>query len=327
MKILLIGPESVFTTGVRCALVAEGHQVAFIDERGLRRWPFLWRLVRRIRPLRRISNQLLGWHIIRRARQFCPSMACIIKGTRVTTSTLRALKAMGVTLVNWFPESSRNELYRVWLDRHVGWYDYFFIFDSEFLERQKDFPNTRLAYMPFGVDPDAFSIDGVSADDHKKYDADVCFIGAWYPEREQILARLEDFDLKVFGWKGWEKTSVAHRYGGPLNAHESAIACRCANIVLNMNIQPPVHGVNAKTFEICASGGFQLTDFRSDLPDLFIADRELVVFRSPEELVAIIRKYLDDPQARERIARAGHARVMRDHTLRKRVRTMITAIA
>lgn len=325
-RVLLVAPKSDFTDQLIRAFGDEGHQLQWIDERGLRIWPPLWRLVRHIRPLRRLSNRLLGRHIVGQASRWRPDLVLVCKGTTVKEPALRTLRGMGIRLANWFPENGRNEPYRSWLDRHIGLYDHFFSFDSGILERQRDFPRTRIGWLPLGVDPDAFTTGPLTADDHARYDCDVCFVGARYPERERMLAMLTDFKLKIFGWKDWEHSPLASHYHGPLDAAGSAKAYRCAAVVLNMNLEPPVNGVNAKTFEICAAGGFQLTDFRTDLPRLFTEGQELAVFKSIGELKEKIEYYLAHPDERGEIARVGRERVLREHTLRHRVRTIISAV-
>jgi spore maturation protein CgeB len=246
-------------------------------------------------------------------------MALVLKGTTVKEPTLRALRSMGVSLANWFPENGRREPYQSWLDAHVGLYDVFFCFDSELLERQNEFPNTRLVWLPFGIDPRAFDVS-VSDDDRERYTCDVVFVGACYPERVRTLSALKHLDLRIFGWKGWERTELADRYHGPLNVRQSAKAYRCAKVCLNVNLEPPVAGVNVKTFEIAAAGGFQLTDFRDDLPKLFEEGKDVAVFRSREELLGQVRRYLNNDAARVAVAQAGHERLVRDHTMRARIR-------
>ncbi len=326
MKVLLVAPRSDFVMQLVHAFEHEGHQVRYINERGLASWPLLWRMVRRMPWFRRLRNSLLARQIIWKSHLFRPDLVLICKGTTIKEPTLRALRHTGATIANWFPENGHNDPYRMWLDRSIGLYDIFFAFDSALLERQHEFPHTRIVHLPLAVGPESFSVNSLTREDHVHYDADLCFVGAWYPERERILQELTHGDLKIFGWKGWEQSSLARHYRGPLNAHESAKAYRCAKIVINMNLEPPVNGVNAKTFEICAAGGFQLTDWRADLPLLFNEHEEVAVFRTVSDLKEKISHYLAHDAERQHIARAGYERVMREHTMHHRVRTIIANV-
>lgn len=325
-KVLLIGPDSDFTRQLYRAFLDGGHDAAYINERSGATWSLIWWVVRHVPAFRRLRNHLLAWRIIRTARTQKPELVLILKGMTIKLPTLRILKGMGAKLANWFPENGNHEPYASWLSKHIGAYDLFFAFDSGLLGRQAEFPQTRIIYLPLAVGPDSFRVDALTAEDRQKYASDICFVGAWYPEREKVLNELRDHDLKIFGWKGWERSSLAKYYGGPLNAQESAKAYRSAKIVLNMNLEPAVNGVNAKTFEICAAGGFQITDWRADLPKLFEEDRELVVFRSIPELKEKIGQYLGDDATRARIAKGGYDRVLREHTMRHRVKVMISSL-
>jgi spore maturation protein CgeB len=325
-RVLLIAPDSDFTAQLHRAFRDEGHAVQYLNQRDLAAWPLVWRIIRRVPWLRRARNAFLARRIIRSARNFHPDMVLICKGMTIKEPTLHTLRATGAKICNWFPENGLHEPYKSWLDRSIGLYDVFFAFDSGLLERQHEFPRTHIVHLPLAVGPESFSVHELTLENHWRYDADICFVGAWYPERERVLAELTQWKMKIFGWKGWERSSLAHLYHGPLDATESAKAYRCAKIVVNMNLEPPVNGVNAKTFEICAARGFQLTDVRQDLPGLFTEDTELVVFRTVNELKEKIARYLADDVARRRIAEAGHERVMHEHTMRHRVRKIIASL-
>ena len=72
----------------------------------------------------------------------------------------------------------------------------------------------------------------------------------------------------------------------------------------------PAHkGVNPRTFEIMATGSFQLIDEREDYAGL-VTERDMVIFRSTEELIEKISYYLAHEDERERIAAHGHAAVL-----------------
>lgn len=72
--------------------------------------------------------------------------------------------------------------------------------------------------------------------------------------------------------------------------------------------------IKARVFEVPACGGFLLTGDAEDLGSYFVEGEEIEVYRSGEELVEKIRRYLGDEDARARIARAGHERVLGEHT-------------
>jgi spore maturation protein CgeB len=56
---------------------------------------------------------------------------------------------------------------------------------------------------------------------------------------------------------------------------------------------------------------------------LFEPEKEVVTFRSVEECADKIRFYLANEAARRRIAAAGQARCLRDHSYEQRAREML----
>jgi spore maturation protein CgeB len=53
---------------------------------------------------------------------------------------------------------------------------------------------------------------------------------------------------------------------------------------------------------------------------------EIALFRSVEEIGPQLERFLADPEARERVARAGRARVLAEHTYGHRLSALMAAI-
>ena len=88
-----------------------------------------------------------------------------------------------------------------------------------------------------------------------------------------------------------------------------------------MNIHHPQFrvGTSLRTFAIGAAGAFQLVDWRPGLERFFVPDEEIVTYQTADELRAKASYYLANESARQRIARAGHERVLREHTYAHRI--------
>jgi spore maturation protein CgeB len=84
--------------------------------------------------------------------------------------------------------------------------------------------------------------------------------------------------------------------------------------------------LNPRTFELAASGVFQLVDQRSLLPEAFDVGSEIVTFSSVRELKEQIEYYLAHPEERGRIAQAGRARALKDHTYTARLKQMLSIV-
>lgn len=248
------------------------------------------------------------------------------KGMNIKPPTLQAFKAMGIRTACWFPDNAANEPYASWVRTIGPLWDHFFTFDSALYGQVPSDMHARIHVIPFAVDAAMWDPEPITQDDERRYACDVCFVGAPYPERVRLLEQLTGLDVRIWGWPGWKNTTLAKWYRGPLNARESAKAYRLAKICVNTNIMPRANGPNVKTFEIAAAGGFQLTDAPNELSQSFVIGRELDTFVNEDDLKKKVSYWLTHEEERQRVAVAGHARCVRDHTLRARVRTLLGII-
>jgi spore maturation protein CgeB len=101
---------------------------------------------------------------------------------------------------------------------------------------------------------------------------------------------------------------------------------RSASIALNNQHPSEICGVNKRTFEIAAAGGFQLVSHRPGLDELFDDGRELVSYEGLDDLREKIRYYLVHDQLRQQIARAGQERVLAEHTYARRLHLLLDTV-
>lgn len=62
--------------------------------------------------------------------------------------------------------------------------------------------------------------------------------------------------------------------------------------------------------EATGVGTFRLTDFKDNLQTLFEPNREVVTWRSVNECLSMIDRYLNDEDERTAVAMAGQARTL-----------------
>jgi len=80
----------------------------------------------------------------------------------------------------------------------------------------------------------------------------------------------------------------------------------------------PLRQVRLREFEAPMAGAFYVTEYLEEIGLHYEIGREVVCFRSRDELISLCRYYLAHDEERERIRRAGQARAQRDHTWRRR---------
>ena len=154
---------------------------------------------------------------------------------------------------------------------------------------------------------------------HRPFDVepvfDVVFVGQthrhWHPDRVRLLERLAAAGLRL-----WVGTEILD---------EMALTFCRGRLVFNRSL---AGDLNMRVFEALATGRCLLTDRlppEAGLAEL-LTDRVHLVCYGEDDLEALARYYLDHPAEREAIARQGRAEVLRRHTYRHRVATLLAAV-
>ncbi|WP_244552718.1 glycosyltransferase [Bradyrhizobium sp. Ghvi] len=156
---------------------------------------------------------------------------------------------------------------------------------------------------------------------------DVSFVGIVSADHQQRVAQLEavaqTYDLKLFGsgLSTLPASSPLHRcYQGEAWGVGMYQALRSSRITLNSHIDMAGREAgNARLFEATGAGTFLLTDFKDNLHTLFEEGHEVAVWRSVDDCLATIDRYLRNEDERRAIAAAGQARTLSTHTFRQRI--------
>jgi spore maturation protein CgeB len=162
-------------------------------------------------------------------------------------------------------------------------------------------------------------------------DIDVSFVGTVSPDHRQRIALLEAvaerYDLKLFGSRpqALAASSPLYRcFQGEVWGANMYQVLRRSRVTLNSHIDLAGREAgNMRLFEATGVGAFLLTDFKDNLHTLFEPDREVAVWRSPDDCLAAIERALADNHRRSDIAQAGQARTMAQHTYHHRTQEIL----
>ncbi len=94
-----------------------------------------------------------------------------------------------------------------------------------------------------------------------------------------------------------------------------------ASSKITLNIHGGVAGnfaANIRLFEATGVGSCLITDWKTNLNELFEIDYEVVTFKTSEECVEKVKWLINHQAEREKIAIAGQKRVLKDHTFEVR---------
>ena len=99
-----------------------------------------------------------------------------------------------------------------------------------------------------------------------------------------------------------------------------------SEINFNATSQQMKGAVNQRVFDVPACRAFLLTDARGQMERLFEPGREVAVYDDPQEIPELVARYLADARARERLAAAGHRRLLAEHTYPRRMEQLFAVM-
>jgi len=248
------------------------------------------------------------------------------RGMKVLVNVPFWRSPLSPTRVNESPSIATD---RVFLDllRHDRFGDVYFNSCEQDDERMAGFAEgTGRSYITVPLAADKTLIGKPPQD---RFRADISYIGTYLPEkrnyfRQYVLPLGKTFSLRLYGqdWTfqdrllGW-----INRFGQyfnlpglrslqkpklTLDEEASVYASSVVCINVHEEYQKKYGGeCNERTFKIPLYGGFEVTDDVSCIRRYFREDEEIVIARSSEEWLDKIRYYIEHPDKRDTIMRAG----------------------
>jgi hypothetical protein len=188
-------------------------------------------------------------------------------------------------------------------------FDYVFIAQKDYLPAFRERGITNVFWLSLACDPETHRI---SAPPERLYD--IGFVGnrgLVGSERRRLLDRLE---------RCFKLNDLTRKY----LPEEIGLIYAQSHMVFNWSVNGDV---NMRVFEALCSGRLLLTNAISNgLEDLFTDRKHLVIYRNAEELMELSRYYIDRPDERAEIAKAGQAEVLAKHTYQHRSEQILATI-
>jgi spore maturation protein CgeB len=327
VKILYVGQLSPNDSALYrlWALERLGHTVVSIDSLGyVPGSPLLRKVVHRaqVGPW----GARLNRDILKAAERERPEVFWADKLLGLTPRTLDKLRAMGVKSVSYMIDNAfgprRDPGWRLYMkdiphfDLHVVQRDNNI---ADYMERgARDVIKIQTAYEP----TIHFPVEGRWGDADRALHGErgVSFIGTSYDDRPAFLTRLwreRGFPVVISGDRMWKErldpeAAKALYTGTELYGMDYREAVWRSKINLSFITHSNQDEFVHKSFEIAACGGFLLAERSAGHEARFVEGEEAVFFTGFEECAEKIARYLPDEAARDRIARAGRARAVRD---------------
>lgn len=330
MRILYVSGYNrmvLFNKLIPKALRNIGHEVTEFDWNSVLSWNKVFNFFsgEKIKKVR-------GERLIKVLDNVKPDLIFVLKGEGLDFTTLEKIqKKYSVPMCNWFGDDPWE--FPVFSGPASRYYSHFFTYDpySVSFYRQAGHPNAY--HLPYGYDITITANLEISPFEKEKYGCEVSFIGTYYPEREEWLKKLsENYQIKIWG-RGWSNTSVKHLYqGSALYGYDMLKALKSTKIVLNLHkdfdkgVTFSGSGLNLRVMEAAACGACQVSNYQEDIPKRFDNDKEIVLFKTYDELTDRLNYLLSSETVRQEIGKAALNRVAKEHTLEQRMADLIKLV-
>lgn len=162
-------------------------------------------------------------------------------------------------------------------------------------------------------------------------DLGATFVGGISRHHGKALSTLEylanETSIEFFGY-GSERlnpsSAIKSKHHGEVWGLDMYRALARSRVTLNRHIDTAENNANnMRLYEATGVGAMLLTDMKDNLHELFEIGKEVVAYSSPEEAADLIRYYLAHPEEAAKIALAGQARTLREHTYEARMRELV----
>lgn len=266
------------------------------------------------------ANWLMNKMMLRRVLKWKPDLFLGHKGETILPEIVNNMKKAGIKTVNWSSDEPFGEVQAHHKVSNIAEYDYFFIYDPMYLERLKAI-NPNSFHLPAGADPFGVHKEQITLEE-RKFPADIGMVGTAYKNRIDLVKPFADKQMRLAG-PGWDKVpELASKAIPPVSIIEMVRLFNESKI----NLNPHGHGLmvpNPRTFEIPASRSFELVNYREEFKEFFKEGKELVMYKDEKEFKELVEYYLANNDERLKITQAGYDRVVKDHTIKARIETLL----
>ncbi len=89
---------------------------------------------------------------------------------------------------------------------------------------------------------------------------------------------------------------------------------KCSKINLNLTNKPIKTGLPLRIFDLMGAGGFVISNYQAEIPEIFVPGEDIVLYDSILDLLNKIGYYLEHEEERLQIARNGYNKVKEYHS-------------
>ncbi len=221
-----------------------------------------------------------------------PDIVWVFKGIEIYPKTLKALKSLGIYLVNYNPDHPflRTSLAHGGknIEKCVPLYDLHFSYRKDLVHTFKEVYGLESVHLPFGYELDDNMYNEISKVETINK---LCFIGTADKERTELLLQIADRGYEI------DMYNLTYPYKSKLESHpkiklypvqydlEFWKKIRAYKVQLNFLRKHNAGAHNQRTFEVPGAGGILLTEYSDEQAEFFEEGKEIFMYKNFENLI------------------------------------------
>ena len=146
-------------------------------------------------------------------------------------------------------------------------------------------------------------------------------------ERTLLVRMLaERYDFRLYTWNREKVPEGVNRFPQLSSLTETSKVYYAGRINLNITLRSIENGVPLRVFEIMSVGGFVLSNWQEGITELFEEGKEIVTFKTPEEMIEKADYYLSHDEERMRIGINAYQKVKKCYTFEQQIGKIISIL-
>ncbi|MCO5242059.1 MAG: glycosyltransferase [Chitinophagaceae bacterium] len=152
--------------------------------------------------------------------------------------------------------------------------------------------------------------------------------GTFYDYRHFLTRKLlkDKIALELYGGRlpAWTDPEIRAVHTGKYVVREKKSKVFGSGLaVLNSTAMSEFDSVNCRAFEITGAGALQIMEYRPSIEQCFEPGKEILVYKSYDELIELIQRAIRYPDEMKKIREAGLKRAVYEHTYEHRLKFII----
>ena len=200
---------------------------------------------------------------------------------------------------------------------------------SQYMVRSAAEEGVQAFYLPSAADPDYYAPMKLSSGDRRRFQAPVSYIGRATKRRVEFCSLLAGKGLALYGDR-WRRNPESRRAGldrcarlsRNVAGRELVKIYQASDAMINI-LQEPLDQfrtiLSLQCFAIPSTGRCLIAEYVEEAEAAFEPGREILLFRTPEELLARVEQCLAEPGFAEAVGAAARRRCLACHTHDHRV--------